>query len=159
MPKAALTRESLEAYKRLLLEQLELTDSMIRNLDKVGGADVAESVTPMPTTSDTPVEHGAFKVVPGGSVSNISRSSRVSQPRVRGVLAAVKQIVQDLPGPFDKNDIIARLRERDSELAVNISPANLRNTLRLLAKSGYIQVQIDATSTSCAKYTKKRVAA
>lgn len=143
----ALNKEILEAYKRRLLDQLDFVEGMLENFNELGGM-----------TDDTS-EHRGSPVAPLRSVSNISQKSRVNRPpRVRGVLAAVKDILENLPGLFDKNDIMAKLKDKDPKLAAKLSPANLRNTLRSLAKSGYIEVQIDATSTRCAKYVK-RVAA
>ena len=148
MPAPTLNKEILEAYKGRLLDQLDFVDGMLENFNKLAGM------------TDDPSEHGGSTVATLRSVSSISQKSRVSRPpRVRGVLAAVKDILENLPGPFDKNDVMAKLKDKDPELAAKLSPANLRNTLRSLAKSGYIEVQIDATSTSCAKYVSKRVAA
>lgn len=148
MPTPALNKEILEAYKRQLLDQLDFVEGMLENFNRLAGE------------IDDPSGHVGSTVAPLRSVSSISQKSRINRPpRVRGVLAAVKDILENLPGPFDKNDIMAKLKDKDPDLAARLSPANLRNTLRSLAKSGYIEVQIDATSTTCAKYVSKRVAA
>jgi len=74
--------------------------------------------------------------------------------RVRGVLAATKEVVAELSEPFDKNDVMIKLRSRDLEFARKISAENLRNALRLLAQEGTIEIHTAATSTSCAKYVR-----
>jgi hypothetical protein len=142
---------ALRAYRSQLQDQLELVDEAIENhlrlADQAGAS-----------------EGGALLDGQLRSVSSVSQMpqavpDRGKTARVRGVLAAVREIVEEFSGPFDKNDIRAKLRARDSHLADSVSPANLRNTLRILAKKGDIEVQIDATSRTCAKYVSKRTAA
>ena len=80
---------------------------------------------------DDPSEHGGSTVPPLRSVSSISDKSRDNRPpRVRGVLAAVKDVLENLTGPFDKYDVMAKLKDKDPELAAKLSSANLRNTFK-----------------------------
>lgn len=75
-------------------------------------------------------------------------------PRVRGVLAAARKAVEQISGPFDKNQLLAMI-ERDEEFAhKKITGSNIRNALRLLTQGGVIKVESEATATSCAKYVK-----
>lgn len=76
------------------------------------------------------------------------------QTRVRGVLAAARSAIKDLPDPFDKNQLLAKLEEMDAAFAKKITSSNIRNTLRLLTQSGVIRVSSEATAVSCAKYSK-----
>lgn len=79
---------------------------------------------------------------------------KTKQPRVRGVLAAARKAIEQISGPFDKNQLLAMI-ERDEEFAhKKITGANIRNTLRLLTQDGVIKVESEATATSCAKYVK-----
>lgn len=82
-------------------------------------------------------------------------SGSPKQPRVRGVLAAARKAVQQLQDPFDKNQLIEKLKEIDGGFATReISGSNIRNALRLLTEDGVIRKEREATSTSCAKYVK-----
>jgi hypothetical protein len=126
---------------------LDLVDAVIENFRKLADVDAPEGGAAVTQLSSVPSV--SPRVVP-----------HISKPaRVRGVLAAVREIVEEFAGPFDKNDIMEKLKARDAQLANSVSPANLRNTLRILAKSGEITVRVDATSTTCAKYVGKRTAA
>jgi hypothetical protein len=147
-----ITKANLQAYKDKLLQQLDLVDGLLDNFDRIAGVadDAFESAR---------VTGAALRAVPDISQPMLEFGGANRQRRVRGVLAAVREIVQDLSGPFDKNQVRAKLTEKDPDLAASVSPANLRNTLRLLAKNGDITVQTDATSTTCAKYVSKRTAA
>lgn len=145
-----MNKANLKAYRDQLQRQLDLVDDLLANFDRIAGV------------SDNAFESTAsaganLRSVPASEPRLVARIEK--QPRVRGVLAAVREIVEGFSGPFDKNDVMAKLREKDSDLAASVSPGNLRNTLRLLAKNGDIKVQIDATSTTCAKYVTKRTAA
>ena len=145
-----LNREALLAFKQELLEQVESVDALLEGLDRMARRNdsqpVAISVGSLAAVSSI-TQHGqAVRRVP-------------KQQRVRGVLSAVREVVQGLREPFDKNDIMLKLKEKHPELAANVSAANLRNTLRLLSKNGDIKVEVDATSVTCAKYVCKRVAA
>jgi hypothetical protein len=80
---------------------------------------------------------------------------KTKQQRVRGVLAAARKAIDQLSGPFDKNQLLAKLVEIDEELAhKKITGANIRNALRLLTQDGVIKVESKATATTCAKYVK-----
>jgi len=77
------------------------------------------------------------------------------KPRVRGVLAAARKAIDQLPSPFDKNQLLEKLVEIDGEFAhKKITGANIRNALRLLTQDGVIKVVSEATATTCAKYVK-----
>lgn len=79
---------------------------------------------------------------------------RPKQPRVRGVLAAARKAIEQLPGSFNKKQLL-ELVEMDQELAgKEISDANIRNALRILTNKGEIRVENSATPTTCAKYVK-----
>jgi len=145
-------KSNLEAYRRQLEEQLTLVDALLRNFDRIAGVpsdlfepEIGSGVSPLRSVPN-PFQPQA--------VPNVRK-----QTRVRGVLAAVKEIIEELAEPFDKNDLMARLKDRDADLAANISTANLRNTLRILTRQGVIRVQTEATSTKCARYIAKRTAA
>lgn len=76
-------------------------------------------------------------------------------PRVRGVLAAAKKAIQELPpGPFNKNQLLAKLREDEYFAAKEITAANIRSALRMLAAQKLIVVKSNATATTCATYVK-----
>jgi hypothetical protein len=145
-----LTKASLQAYRDQLLRQMDLVDSLIENFYKLAGAADSDLLSTAVTS---------LRAVPSAPQQMFTVPTATRQPRVRGVLAAVREIVEEMPGSFDKNDIMAKLKERDPDLAANTSAANLRNTLRILAKSGDITVQVNATSTTCAQYVSKRAAA
>lgn len=74
--------------------------------------------------------------------------------RVRGVLAAAKRAIQELPGPFDKYMLLDQLKRDDEFIGKTISSTNIRNTLRLLTQIGVIKIESEATATSCAKYVR-----
>jgi hypothetical protein len=75
--------------------------------------------------------------------------------RVRGVLAAARKAIEQISGPFDKNQLLAKLVEMDEEFAhKKITGSNIRNALRLLTQDGVIKVESEATATSCARYVK-----
>ena len=77
------------------------------------------------------------------------------QPRVRGVLAAARKALEQLPDPFDKNQLLQKLVELDEEFThKRISGANIRNALRILTQEGVIRITSEATATTCAKYKK-----
>lgn len=146
-----ITKANLQAYKNKLLQQLDLVDGLLDNFDRIAGV-ADDAFEPARAAA-------ALRAVPDVSQPMFEFGGANKQRRVRGVLAAVREIVEELSGPFDKNDVMAKLRERHPELARSVSPANLRNTLRLLAKNGDIDRQTDATSTTCATYVSKRTAA
>lgn len=82
------------------------------------------------------------------------RQVRPKQPRVRGVLAAARKAIEQLPDPFNKNQLL-ELVEMDQELAgKEISDANIRNALRILTTKGVIKVANSATPITCAEYVK-----
>jgi len=78
--------------------------------------------------------------------------------RVRGVLAVVRQLIPQLPQPFDRRQILEKLQEVEPELAAKVTLANLRNTLRLLAREGSIELIEESTSLKPARYATKKVA-
>ena len=78
--------------------------------------------------------------------------------RVRGVLAVVRQLIPQLPQPFDRRQILEKLKEVEPELAAKVTLGNLRNTLRLLAREGSIELIEEGTSLRPARYATKRVA-
>jgi hypothetical protein len=145
-------KSNLQAYRRQLEEQLALVDEVLRNFDRIAGV-----------SSDLFEPAIGAGVSPLRSVPNPFQPQAVpnarKQTRVRGVLAAVREIIEELAGPFDKNDLLTRLKDKDADLADNISPANMRNTLRILTRQNVIQVQTEATSTKCARYIVTRTAA
>ena len=79
---------------------------------------------------------------------------RPRQPRVRGVLAAAREAIEQMPGSFDKNQLLAKLKEREEFAHKEITGSNIRNALRLLTQDGVIKVESEATATSCAKYVR-----
>ena len=80
---------------------------------------------------------------------------KTTKTRVRGVLAAARKAVEEFSGPFDKNQLIAKLIELDGDFAhKKITGSNIRNTLRLLTLNGVIKVESAATARSCAKYVR-----
>ena len=82
------------------------------------------------------------------------RSER-RQPRVRGVLAAARKAIDQFSGPFDKNQLLAKLIEIDEEfMHKRITASNIRNALRLLTQRGVIKVESEATATTRARYVK-----
>lgn len=137
-------KEILEAYKADLEEQLVLVKAMLKRFDKLGGG---TPVGPPRSVSDLK-----------DSASHSNLIQMFTQPRIRGVLSSVREILPELPDPFDKNDIMARLRVSDSVFARSVTAANLRNTLRILVKNGEIKVEIEPTSRSCGKYSLRRAA-
>jgi hypothetical protein len=91
------------------------------------------------------------------SMPQLKLLTNTRQPRVRGVLAAARKAIEQLPTPFDKNQLVAKLIEADEDFAhKKITGANIRNALRLLTQDGVIKVESEATATSCAKYVKAR---
>jgi hypothetical protein len=89
------------------------------------------------------------------SVPQLKLQIKPKKPRVRGVLAAARKAVDQLPSPFDKNQLLKKLVEIDGEFAQKtITGANIRNALRLLTQAGVIKVASEATATTCAKYVK-----
>jgi hypothetical protein len=76
------------------------------------------------------------------------------QPRVRGVLAAARKAIEQLPGPFDKNQLLTKLREDEEFADKKITAANVRNALRMLTQQKMIKVKRNATATSCATYIR-----
>ena len=89
------------------------------------------------------------------SVPQLKLQIKPKKPRVRGVLAAARKAIDQLPSPFDKNQLLEKLVEIDGEFAhKKITGANIRNALRLLTQNGVIKVAHEATATTCAKYVK-----
>lgn len=79
---------------------------------------------------------------------------RPRQPRARGVLAAARKAIEQLPDPFNKNQLL-ELVKMDQDLAgKKISEATIRNALRILTTKGLIRVADSATPITCAKYVK-----
>lgn len=79
---------------------------------------------------------------------------RPTKPRVRGVLAAARKAIDQLPDQFNKNQLL-ELVKRDQELAgKKISDATIRNALRKLTTKGVIRVAHSATPLTCAEYVK-----
>jgi len=75
--------------------------------------------------------------------------------RVRGVLAAARKAIEELSGPFDKNQLLAKMMEMDEEFAhKKITGSNIRNALRLLMQDGVIKVESEATARTRAKYVR-----
>lgn len=100
----------------------------------------------------TTYESGSARVEP--RLMSLPTPLKTKPPRVRGVLAAARRAIEQLPGTFDKNQLLDTL-QRDHEFAdKKITPSNIRNTLRLLTQIGVIKVESEATATSCARYIK-----
>jgi len=146
-----ITKASLEAYRTKLEEQLVYVEGILQNFDELAGvrspdievvAGEVKDIRSHPRTTQRP------RAVPDAT----------KQRRIRGVLSSVREILPELPDPFDKNDIMAKLWEKNSDLAGSVSAANLRNTLRILVKAGKINVEIEPTSTRCGRYSRKRAA-
>ena len=78
----------------------------------------------------------------------------IKTPRVRGVLAAARKAIDELHGPFDKNQLIEKLREDEDFADKEITAANIRSALRMLTQQKVIVVKSNATATSCAMYDK-----
>ncbi len=79
-------------------------------------------------------------------------------PRVRGVLAAVKALIPELPEVFDRNDILQMLNEQNPQLAFRVTLGGLRSALRSLAKEGLIELRSEANKKNPARYGVKRAA-
>lgn len=78
-----------------------------------------------------------------------------NQARVRGVLAVARKAINQLPDPFDKNQLLTKLVEIDEEFAhKRITGASIRNALRKLVQDKVIEVESKATATTCAKYVR-----
>lgn len=88
--------------------------------------------------------------------SSLRDLSPPRQKRVRGVLAAARKAIEDLPDPFDRNQLGARLREDEEFAGKEISETSLRSALRQLTEEKIIAIERDATATSCATYVKNR---
>lgn len=89
------------------------------------------------------------------SVPQLKLQTKTKQPRVRGVLAAARKAIEQLPSPFDKNQLLAKLVEIDEGFArKKVTGANIRSALRLLTQDGVIKIESEATATTCAKYVK-----
>jgi hypothetical protein len=90
------------------------------------------------------------------SMPQFKLQTKTKQPRVRGVLAAARKAIEQLPpGPFDKNQLLEKLAEIDEEFAhKKVTGANIRNALRSLTQEGVIKVESEATATTCAKFVK-----
>lgn len=89
------------------------------------------------------------------SVPQLKLQTKTKQPRVRGVLAAARKAIEQLPSPFDKNQLLAKLAEIDEGFAhKKVTGANIRSALRLLTQDGVIKIESEATATTCAKYVK-----
>ena len=73
-------------------------------------------------------------------------------PRVRGVLAAARRAIEQLPSPFNKNQLLEKLREDEDFADKKITAANIRSALRMLTQQKVIVVKSNATATSCATY-------
>ena len=74
--------------------------------------------------------------------------------RVRGVLAAAREAIDQLPSPFNKNQLLAKLREDEDFADQEITAANIRSALRKLVEKKIIVVKSSATATTCALYVK-----
>lgn len=124
----------LQLRRTTLLEQLEELQQELVALDVL----IARYQSTMP--------RGRLKVM---------LPLRTKQPRVRGVLAAARKAIDQFSGPFNKNELLAKLIEMDNELGhKQITGSNIRNALRLLTQNGVIKIVDPATPTSCAKYIK-----
>lgn len=90
------------------------------------------------------------------STLTVMQPLRLQKPaRVRGVLAAARKAVSQLDGPFNKNQLLAKLIEVDEDFVhKRITDSNIRNALRLLTQAGVIKVEKKATATTCARYVK-----
>ena len=87
------------------------------------------------------------------------RMIEVTRPRrVRGVLAVVRQLIPQLPQPFDRRQVLEKLQEVEPELAAKVTLASLRNSLRLLVREGTIQLIEEPTSLRPGRYATKKVA-
>jgi hypothetical protein len=92
------------------------------------------------------------------SMPQLKLQSKPKPPRVRGVLAAARKAIEQLPSPFDKNQLLAKLVEINEEFAdKKVTGANIRNALRLLTQEGVIKVESEASATTCARYVKVNV--
>lgn len=78
--------------------------------------------------------------------------------RVRGVLAAVRELIPELPDVFDRKDVLERLKQKNQYLASRVTLENLRGTLRSLAKTGEIELRAEATRTQPTRYGVRRAA-
>lgn len=81
-------------------------------------------------------------------------SPKPKQRRQRGILAAARKAIDDMDGPFDKDQLAEKLREVDEFSQREVSTRNLRNTLRSLTRAGVITVARRATPSTCAIYIK-----
>jgi hypothetical protein len=139
----------LKSKKKKLLKRLELVDAMI-------AFELEDSQPPELNFSDEDLDleeelqsPNELKLVPQ------RQSGRRKPARVRGVLAAAKKAVDQLSGPFDKNQLLDKLVEINAQFAdKKISGPSIRNTLRLLLQAGEIKLTSEATATKCAKYIR-----
>jgi uncharacterized damage-inducible protein DinB len=79
---------------------------------------------------------------------------KTKRPRVRGVLAAARKAIEEMSGPFDKNQLLEKLQREAGFSDKKITRNNIRNALRLLTQDGVIKVESEATAKSCAKYVR-----
>src|SRR6185295_7971302 len=102
------TLAALRAYRKRLKAQLDRVDQVLAYYDdkvseaKTSKGKKAAKIASVPTVPRHP------RAVPDLEID--------IRKRVRGVLAAVREIVQEFQGPFDKNDVMAQLKVRDPDL-------------------------------------------
>src|SRR5262249_49198925 len=94
-----------------------------------------------------------------GELIGLPTRDETRQRRVRGVLAAARRAIDQFSGPFDKNQLLAKLKEDEGFAGKEISASNLRNAIRLLKENGIIKVEKEATATKCATYIKAGIKA
>lgn len=82
------------------------------------------------------------------------RQVRPKQPRVRGVLAAARKAIEQLPDQFNKNQLLDLVKMDQEFAGKKISDATIRNALRKLTTKGVIRVAHSATPLTCAEYVK-----
>ena len=89
-----------------------------------------------------------------GEVIGMPSLVKIKQRRVRGVFAAARRVVDQFSGPFDKNQLLEKLKEDGEFAGRTISESNVRNALRLLKENGVIKIESEATATRRATYIK-----
>ncbi|HKV37258.1 MAG TPA: hypothetical protein VJP89_23145 [Pyrinomonadaceae bacterium] len=140
LPDYSMPRDQLLALKKDLEEKLFHVNTLLFHLDALDALIKKDESGP---------PKGELKMMPLPE-----QRVEIKKARVRGVLAAAKRAIEQFSGPFDKNQLLAKLIEDEEFAHKEITGSNIRNALRLLTRDGIIKVESGATATSCAKYVK-----
>jgi hypothetical protein len=125
-------KSQLEADYKKKSEAIEIVLGMLRS--KNGNT----PAKPTPANSSTPSRHRSSNTVKG--------------KRVRGVLSTSRLVLKDLPTPFTRIELLAKLEEVRPDFTGKVTADSLRNTLNRLAEEGVIEVVEEASGTRPASY-------